>query len=294
MAASLLVGGVANSAPPGSTEVATEAVAPTITTTTLAANPAASARPGTPITLTATITPTTAVGAVQFRDGTAPLGDPVPVINGTATATPTLSAGSHSLTAMFIPGSTALSPSATQSPLTFMVVGAADTNTMLTTTPAADAAEGDLVTLNAVVVPADAVGTVQFRDGAANLGDPRPVNNGLATGSTSRLGVGSHALNAVFIPANAGAFNPSMSSVSSVVVTGSRSGSAALVTLDSQDSGLSLDIGTSILDGRSPYDGRQGTLDGQQSVLDERRTLMDGRVAVLDRRGLLSVTLGLG
>jgi hypothetical protein len=53
--------------------------------------------------LTATITPSTAAGSVQFTNGTTPLGNPVRVAGGTASITPTLPVGIHLLTAVFTP-----------------------------------------------------------------------------------------------------------------------------------------------------------------------------------------------
>jgi Bacterial Ig-like domain (group 3) len=285
VAASLLIGGVANSAPPGSAEQAvTEAAAPTTTSTTLTPSATRVAQ-GTAVTLTATVNPANAVGTVQFKDGATVIATPA-LSNGIAVATPTLAAGSHSLTATFIPvsGSTAFSTSTTESPVT-VVVGPTDTTTRLTTTQ-----EGDLVRLNAVVTPANAAGTVQFRDGNTPLGEPQPVINGVATGTTSRLGTGTHALVAEFIPTNMGDFAPSRSDTSSMTMT--RSGAGSVVALDGL---LSLDLGTSLLDDHACVcDGRRGNLDDRQVILDDRRTLVDGRVSVLDDRPLLNVVLGLG
>lgn len=68
---------------------------------------------GSPVTLTATTTPTTAAGTVQFRDGRTNLGSPVVVRNGTAAATATLIFGTHQLTATFIPDDPAAMSSST-------------------------------------------------------------------------------------------------------------------------------------------------------------------------------------
>jgi hypothetical protein len=286
VAATLLIGGVANSVPPGSAEQAvTEAAGPTTPSITLTASANRVAR-GTPVTLTATV-PANA-GTVQFKDGANVIATPA-LSNGVAATTPTLTPGSHSLTATFVPepGSTAFRTSTTESPVT-VEVGATDTTTRLTTTQ-----EGDLVRLNAIVTPADAAGTVQFRDGNALLGDPQPVVNGVATGTTSQLGTGDHLLIAEFIPTNPGDFTPSRSDASSMAMT--RSGAGAVVALDSQDGVLSLDLGTSLLDDHGCVcDGRRGNLDNRQGILDDRRGLLHGRVAVLDDRPLLNVVLGVG
>lgn len=89
-ATTVLIGGVASAA-----------VLPddhTVTTTALVMAPSSSAQ-----TLTARLTPATARGSVQFMDGVTPLGNPVPVTNGTGTITLTLPAGEHSLSAVFNP-----------------------------------------------------------------------------------------------------------------------------------------------------------------------------------------------
>jgi len=53
---------------------------------------------------TATVTPFNAAGTVQFEDATTTLGTPIPVIGGVAVAPLTaLPAGTHSITAVFIP-----------------------------------------------------------------------------------------------------------------------------------------------------------------------------------------------
>jgi len=74
------------------------------TTTTLAASPASPQPSGTNVNLTATVTPSGAVGSVQFKDGAANLGPAVSVTAGTATtSTNTLAVGSHNLSAVFTP-----------------------------------------------------------------------------------------------------------------------------------------------------------------------------------------------
>jgi hypothetical protein len=100
-----------------------------------------------------------------------------------------------------------------------MALGAVPTATRLRTSPASPVAQGTLVTLTATITPAAAVGTVQFKNGATNLGNPVTVSNGTASGSTSRLALGSHQLTAVFIPANPAAFGPSTSPPVQVVIT---------------------------------------------------------------------------
>jgi Big-like domain-containing protein len=314
VAASLLLGGVANSAPPGGAPQTTEVLAPIATSTALAVSPVSPVAPGTRVTLTATITPSTAAGTVQFKDATTDIGAPVPVSNnGTASgSTSMLALGSHSLTAVFTPATpTAFSPS-TSPAVTYVIAGAPGTannagmvagtgtsasaatatNTVLTTSPTSMVTQGSPVTLTATITPSTAVGTVQFKDGATNIGAPVTVsNNGTASGSTSMLAPGSHQLTAVFTPADPVMFSPSTSSAIPLMVTGSAAGTPQTGTY--QQSGLSLDIQVSIL---GDPDNHVVILDdcGCSSgggvsipVLDGRVTTLDRRPAILDGNGLL-------
>jgi hypothetical protein len=73
------------------------------------------------------------------------------------------------------------------------------TTTVLTVAPSSPQTAGTSLTLTATVSPT-AAGTVQFEDGATNLGAPVTVAGGVATTSTSSLAAGTHALHAVFSP----------------------------------------------------------------------------------------------
>lgn len=88
------------------------------------------------------------------------------------------------------------------------------------------------ITLVAIVRPRAAAGSVQFKDGANNIGDPVPVipgnvtiggqvdpNAAAAFTITSTLAVGTHSLSAVFTPADTAAYDPSISPVESLTVT---------------------------------------------------------------------------
>ncbi|MBV9651670.1 MAG: Ig-like domain repeat protein, partial [Pseudonocardiales bacterium] len=68
--------------PLGST--AAQAAAPSTTMITLKVTPASPVDPIITETLTATVSPATAAGVVQFTDGSAALDDPVAVIDGSA------------------------------------------------------------------------------------------------------------------------------------------------------------------------------------------------------------------
>ena len=92
------------------------------------------------------------------------------------------------------------------------------TSTTLGVTPASPQNPGTAVTLNATVTPATA-GTVQFKDGATNIGAAVTVTAGAASTTTSSLSVGSHSLTAVFTPSNTTLFSGSTSSPSTFVVS---------------------------------------------------------------------------
>lgn len=93
-----------------------------VTTTTLTVSPASRVRQGDQVTLTATVTPATAAGTLQFRDRDTNLGSRVAVLNGTASGTTsTLTVGSHRLTAVFTPTDPA-SLSASTSPAVRLTV----------------------------------------------------------------------------------------------------------------------------------------------------------------------------
>ena len=67
------------------------------------------------------------------------------------------------------------------------------------------------MTLTATVTPADAVGSVQFKDGAATLGSPVAVSAGSAQLVTSSLTGGTHSLSAAFSPTDSSAPSDSAS-----------------------------------------------------------------------------------
>ncbi|GAA4691892.1 Ig-like domain-containing protein [Phytohabitans rumicis] len=95
---------------------------PEATTTTLAVSPSGTIPSGATVTLTATVSPGTATGTVEFRRGSTVVGS-APVGSGTATLTATLPAGTHSLTAVFTPATGADFLGSTSSPVSVTVEG---------------------------------------------------------------------------------------------------------------------------------------------------------------------------
>src|SRR6185369_9679798 len=132
-------------------------------------------------------------GSVEFFDGATSLGSS-PVAAGSAVLnTAALTAGVHSLTAVYsgdasFTGSTSAAHSHT--------VNAASSSTAVTSSPNPSVV-GEGVTVTATVTPASATGSVEFFDGATSLGSS-PVSGGTASVNTSALAVGGHTLTAVY------------------------------------------------------------------------------------------------
>lgn len=93
------------------------------TSTSLTVDPADPVASGTPSTLTATVTPVDAVGAVQFRTGATNLGGPVAVVGGVATFDGPLPAGANSLTAQFVPTDSNAFGTSTSAARSYVVAG---------------------------------------------------------------------------------------------------------------------------------------------------------------------------
>lgn len=87
--------------------------------------------------------------------------------------------------------------------------GAKGTTTTFMAIPSGPVLEGTPVILIAQVTPANAAGTVQFKDGERELGLPRPVIGGFVLTVTSMLTEGTHSLTAVFTAADQVDFSPS-------------------------------------------------------------------------------------
>jgi len=171
------------------------------------------------VTFTASVTPSTATGTVQFKDGATILGTVTVSGGGAALATSALAAGSHSITAVYSGDGNYNGASGgltqTVKATTSTTLSANSTSIVL----------GQTVQLTAAVVPGTATGTVQFLDGASTLGTVT-LSGGAAALAVSNLAVGSHNLTAVY----SGDSNDVASSSSAVVVTVSKASSATTVT----------------------------------------------------------------
>lgn len=93
----------------------------------------------------------------------------------------------------------------------------APSTTSLDITPAGPVDAGTTVTLKATVAPATATGSVQFKDGATDIGDAVAVSGGVAQLGTAALAAGSHSITAVFTSTSAG-INGSTSAAATLVV----------------------------------------------------------------------------
>jgi len=153
---------------------------------------------GVSVTFTATVTsaigPVT--GSVNFMDGATEIGSGTLTAGVATFATSTLSAGTHTITAVY--SGDVNFPTATSSPLT-ETIGQGATTVALTTSGASVAA-GQQVTFTATVATTAAgtpAGTVSFYDGATLLGSSS-LTGLVATYATSSLSAGPHSITATY------------------------------------------------------------------------------------------------
>ncbi|MCX5043597.1 Ig-like domain-containing protein [Aldersonia sp. NBC_00410] len=166
----------------------------TATTTTLATP--ATADNGVSVDLTATVSPATVGGSVQFKDGDANLGAPVALTNGTATLPHIFDTdGAHSVTAVYL-GASGVTGSTSAASVVTVSTPVQDTTTTLTTP--SHATTGVAVSIAATVDPAPAGGTVQFFDGTTAIGDPVAVSGSVATLAHEFATAGTQSITATF------------------------------------------------------------------------------------------------
>jgi autotransporter-associated beta strand protein len=189
------------------------------TTTITAATPATPTTFGTPVTFTVTVTPrfgsVEPTGTVTFKDGSTTLGTgTLADANGTATATFTttatmLAVGSHSINAVYNPGTDPNYQTSNSTAFTYLVNKAATTTTVTAATPASPSTFGQVVTFTVTVTPSfgtvEPTGSVTFKDGSTVLGSVSLADASgtatatLTTTATQLLG-GSHNITAVYVP----------------------------------------------------------------------------------------------
>ncbi|MBP7867408.1 MAG: Ig-like domain repeat protein [Acidobacteria bacterium] len=206
--------GTPNHAPSASAPLAhTVNRAPTTTAVAAAPNPSVFGQPVT-FTVTVTAVPGVPTGSVQFRSDGSDLAAPVPLTGATAALTvATLAAGSHVITAEYLPGADPNYAGSTGTLAGGQTVLRADTATALTPAPN-PSRFGQPVTLTAsVTVTAPGAGTpsgtVTFLNGATPIGAIAVGPGGTAAFTTASLPVGVNALTAHY--EGDASFNPSVS-----------------------------------------------------------------------------------
>jgi subtilase family serine protease len=176
------------------------------------ASTSASTTLGQSVTFTATVSGNLLAGTVQFMDGSTSLG--IFAINAcTASLTTTaLGVGTHNITAIYSGDANNQGSTSTVLTETVLPVVTASSTVLSTTTNSLPA--GQSVTLTATVTGSAPTGTVQFKDGAANMGGPVAVSGNQTILSINSLTVGSHIITAVY----SGDIANSASTSSSVVI----------------------------------------------------------------------------
>jgi hypothetical protein len=189
-------------------------------TTTVANITPTSAVVGQPVTLTDTVTPVapatgSPTGSVTFTDNGSSFAT-LPANSGSASGP--LPVGPHSFVATYA-GDSNFTGSISNA--VSVTVSKANTTTALTGPTSSAGGQSATFTATVSVVSPGAgtpTGTVQFKDGAANLGAPRPVNgSGVATFTSTTFIPGSHPISAVY--AGDANFNASTSSTLTDTVT---------------------------------------------------------------------------
>ncbi|MDH6282215.1 Ig-like domain-containing protein [Prescottella agglutinans] len=249
------------------------------TTTTLTVP--SSAQTGASVTLSASVSPTPAGGTVQFKDGVTPLGAPVEIVNGTATLDHTFtSVGSHSVTAVYS-GAAGFEPSTSSAgsvSVTDPVVTPRGTVTMLSVPGEAKTGAATDLWVTVRTSAGDPVqgGTVQFRDGGADLGAPVAVSNGVARVSRTFTSVGGHSISAAFsgIPALDG--STAVARIVNVTVPASTDAdtATALTVPASAASGSTVSLWASVVSS-GPVRGTVQFFDGSAPI-GEAVALVDG------------------
>ncbi|WP_241566231.1 beta strand repeat-containing protein [Prescottella agglutinans] len=121
-------------------------------------------------------------GTVQFQDNGAAIGNPVPLLNGSATLAHTFTTvGTHSITAVYTADAGFVGSTSTQHQIVVSAPNPTDAQSSVAITSATSASAGTPFKLKASVTGAPTLpGTVQFYDGGVALGQPVPVVNGIA------------------------------------------------------------------------------------------------------------------
>ncbi len=149
---------------------------------------------GSPVLLTAAVTPASATGTVTFYDGTA-LVSQVALAGGVAmVTTETLGLGLHQLSAVY----NGDAPDASSASPMLMVQITPGATSVTLTSASGTAPYGTLAPLTATISLAGATGTVTFQDSVSGAIGQAAVAGGTATIDASLLAVGTHVLRASY------------------------------------------------------------------------------------------------
>ncbi|MDH6282217.1 hypothetical protein M2280_003445 [Prescottella agglutinans] len=164
----------------------------------------ATATTGVETTLSATVAAqsgtTVPTGTVQFKDNGAALGNPVQLLNGTATLAHTFSTVStHSITAVYTADAGFVGSASTPHTVVVSAPNPTDAQSSVSITSATSATAGTPFKLTAKVIGAPTLpGTVQFFDGGVAIGQPVAVVNGVAELQHTFDQSGPHQIHAVY------------------------------------------------------------------------------------------------
>jgi subtilisin family serine protease len=171
---------------------ATSSLAVTLTAGT---NPSVA---GDGVTFTATLTPGTGSGSVQFLDDGTPISGIIALSNGTASfTTSALALGTHNITARYT-GNNQFAASTSAAFVQTVITKVNADISLSVITAASRILAGTPVKFVANVTPATATGSVIFFDGAVAISGSVPLSNGTASFTTSTLSVGSHSITAQY------------------------------------------------------------------------------------------------
>ncbi len=184
------------------------------TSTSLAVSVGTSTYYGTSVKLTATVTPSNAVGSVQFYDGTKSLGQVALSAGSAVLTTSTLTDATHSLTAKFVPTDANAFTNSTSTAKSLKVSAHPTTTTLKASKSSLKVKQA--LTLTATV-SGSPNGSITFYDGTKKLSTIALVK-GVAHVTTSALAAGVHSIKATFAPKVAAAFVASTSSVVKITV----------------------------------------------------------------------------
>jgi subtilisin family serine protease len=152
---------------------------------------------GDSLLFTATLTPGTGNGSVQFLDGTTPISGSIPLSNGSAQfRAADLGLGTHSVTARYT-GDNKLTSSVSSALV--QSVDKPNTNVGVVLTAGSNPSLfGDSLTFTANVTPGAATGSVVFFDGGIAISGDVTLTGGAASFTTSSLPLGIHSITAQY------------------------------------------------------------------------------------------------